>query len=111
MRAEMNLTRNELAMYSQGYYKADQEITAHTHQRIILGTSSGQQQFDLTSVTTGAALMVNTDRTITIAIDTAANTITMSDNGMFMFTGAFTHVYVENNSTTYVASVELIATD
>ena len=111
IRAKMNLTRNEGAMYSQEYYKADIEFDAHTHQRIVLSTSSGQQQFDLTSITTGSAMMLNTDRAIVVAIDSASNTITLSDNGMMLFTGSFTHVYVENNSTTYQASVEFVATD
>lgn len=111
VRAQVELTRNDGAMYVQEYNKADLTFDAHTHQRIVLATSSGQQQFDLTSITTGTVMMLTTDRQITVAIDTAANTITISDNGMFMFTGSFTAVYVENNSTTYTASLEFVATD
>lgn len=107
----MNLTRNEQPMYSQDYFDDDREIDAHTHQRIVLGTSSGQLQFDLTSVGTGAALMLTTDRDIVIAVDVDTNTMTLNGPGMIILTGSFTHVYVENNSTTYQAEVEFVATD
>lgn len=114
IRGTMGLTRNEGPMYTQEYYKKDVEFDVHTHQRVVLATSSGQEQFDLSGLNTtnpGAAMMLTTDRTIVVAIDTAANTMTISDNGMMMFTGTFTHVYVENNSTTYTASLEFVATD
>ena len=114
IRGRMELTRNESDMYNQEYYKQDVEFNVHTHQRVVLATSSGQEQFDLSGLNTtnvGAAMMLTTDRAVVVAIDTAANTITLSDNGMMMFTGSFTHVYIENNSTTYTASLEFIATD
>ena len=114
IRSTLDLTRNTLPMYAQEYYKADQQIDVHTHQRIVLGTNSGTQQFDLSGLNTtnpGAAMFLSTNRTIVVAINAEANTLTLSDNGMIMFTGTFTHVFVQNNSTTYTASLEFVATD
>jgi len=117
VRADVRLTKNELTMYRQSHYKTGVTFTESVHQRAVLATNMPvAQELDITNVTTATGpqakmLMLETDRSITVALDTAANTVQLADNGMFMIVGSFRKVYVQNTSTDYTATVEFIVTD
>jgi len=112
LRANVLTLRNELTHYNQEFYDADQTFTESSHQRVVLSTNmASPQEFDLGGVSTGAVMMLKTDRTVDVSLNTTANMLTLAQNGMMMVVGEFTHVYVQNNSTTYQATVELVVTD
>ena len=116
-RARVKLTKNELGMYDQEHYKEDVTFTESVHQRAVLATNmTSMSELDITNVTTGATtpakvFMLETDRAIDVAVDTSSNTLSLLDNGMVMMVGSFTHVYVQNNNTTYKATIEFVVTD
>lgn len=115
-RARVKLTKNELGKYDQEHFKEDVTFTESVHQRAVLATNIAMTELDITNVTTGSTtpakvLMLETDRAINVAIDTSGNTLTLADNGMVMMVGSFTHVYVQNESTTYQATIEFVVTD
>ena len=114
--AQVALTKNELPMYTQRHFKEDVSFTESTHQRVTLATNMATpQEFDLTggdSVTfTGNVLMFQTDREVDIGVDSAINLINVAANGVFMMVGSYTHLFCKNNSSTYTANVEFVATD
>lgn len=115
-RTRVWLTKNELTMSDQEYYTEDRTFTEATHQRVVLAvtsstTSGAIQEFDLGGISTGFGLMVETDRTVRLGVDTNTNLISVADNGVLFLTGSFTHVYVRNDSQTYQATVEMLAFD
>lgn len=114
--ANVDLTKNELTMVNQRYFREDVSFTESFHMRVTLATNmSSPQEVDLTggdNVTfAGESLMVTTDREIDVGVDASNNLVNVSDNGMFMVVGSYTHLYVQNNSTTYTANVEIVGTD
>lgn len=112
VRANIFLTRNELTLYDQEYVKSDVDFDQSTNQRVVLATNMATpSELDLGNITTGAALMLKTDREITFALNTTSNTINIADNGMVQIVGEFTAVYVQNSSTTYTATIDFVATD
>ena len=115
-RSRVNMTKNALPMYTQEHFKEDVTFTESVHNRVVLATNGAQQEIDITNVTTGSGtpavvLQLETDRAIAVAIDTAANTVQLADNGVIMMVGTFTHVFVQNSNTTFTATVEVIVTD
>ena len=111
-RANVLLTRNELIMYNEEHYKQDVAFTESTHQRVVLATNMvTAQEFDLSGVETGAVMMIETDREVSVNLNTTTNMIQLAANGMMMVVGSFTHVYVQNLNTTYTATVEFVAAD
>ena len=112
VRAVVLLKRNERTLYNQEYYDPDETFVESTHQRIVLSTDmTTRQELDITTIDTPAVFQLNTDRTIVVGIGTDSNTITISDNGVIMFTGSFTHIFGRNDSTTYTATIDIVATD
>ena len=114
--ANVHLTQNELTMTREHHFREEVDFTESMHMRVTLATNmSSPQEIDLTggdSVTfAGSCLMVETDRTVDVGVDTSSNLINVGNAGVFLLTGSFSHVYVQNNSTTYVANIEVVATD
>jgi len=112
VRARVLLTRNERTQYDQEFYDADVAFTESTHQRIVLATNMATPaEIDLSGVGTGAVLFVECNHSVAVGVGSDTNLLRLEDNGMLMFTGSFTHVYVQNTNTTYTATIEVLATD
>lgn len=82
--------------------------------RFILAVSSGWQAFPMNGVDTGAFLAVETDRPILISLDTTTRQWALgrdTKGGMVTLLGAFSHVYLRNNSVTNVAVVSVLIAD
>lgn len=112
VRARVYITKNEVPRYDQEYLTSDTTITESCHQRAVLGTNmASPEELDMTNLVTASVVMLETDRTVTVFLGSVSNSFTLGDNGMVMLVGSVTHVYVQNNSTTYTATVEFLATD
>ncbi len=112
VRARVYITKNEIVRYDQEYLTSDTTITESVHQRAVLATNMATKaELDMTNLVTAAVVMLETDRPVTICLNTTSNSFTLDTGGMFMIVGSVTHVYVQNNSTTYTATVEFLATD
>lgn len=112
VRARVLLTNNERTMYDQEFYDKDVAFTESTHQRVVLATNmASPAEVDLSGVGTGAVLFVECNHSVAVGINLDTNLIVLEDNGMLLFTGSFTHLYVQNTNTTYTATIEVIATD
>lgn len=112
VRARVYITKNEIPRYDQEYLTSDTTITETVHQRAVLGTNMAlPSELDMTNLVTASVVMLETDRAVTVFLGTTSNSFTLADNGMIMLVGSVTHVYVQNNSTTYTATVEFLATD
>lgn len=115
-RVRVWLEKNELVIADQEYLTEDQTFTESTHQRVVLAVTTSTtagvvQEIDLGGISDGFGLMLETDRTIRMGVDTNTNLISIADNGCMFLTGSFTHVYVRNDSQTYQATVEVLAFD
>lgn len=112
MRARVRLIRNGVDYFDQTFYDPDQDYDESTHQRLVLSTNMAvPSEVDLSGVSTGASLFLQTDRTIQVGLDTITSLWTVKENGALLLVGSFTHLYIQNESTTNQATVELVVTD
>ncbi len=109
------LDRNSRTMYDQRYNPVAVAFTESTHQRIVLATNmTSPSEIDLSGVTAvpgveaGGTLFVETDRSILVAVNNNSYLWPLSANGALLLTGALTHLYVQNESTTNQATIELV---
>lgn len=109
------LDRNGRTMYDQRFYEEDGTFSESTHQRLVLATNMATpSEVDLSGVTEtpsttqGSTLFLETDRTIKVAVNNASYVWPLSANGALLLTGTITHLYVQNESTTNQATVELV---
>ena len=112
LRARVRLIRDGADLYDQVFYDPDVTYTESTHQRVILSTNmASPSEVDMAGVATAATLFLQTDRDVLVAVDNSARTWPVSENGAVLLVGSFTHLYVQNESTTNQATVELVVTD
>jgi hypothetical protein len=110
--ARLKLTRNGLTLYDQRFYSGSEDFDESTHQRVVLATNMAtSQEIDMTNITTGTKLMLQTTRAIKVAVDAVGAQWDVAANGAVLLTGSFTHVYVKNESTTNTATIEAVVTD
>jgi hypothetical protein len=109
------LDRNGRTMYDQRFYEEDATFTESTHQRIVLATNMATpSEVDLSgvtetpSVTQGGTLFLESDRAIQVAVNNVSYLWPLSANGALLLTGTITHLYVQNESTTNQATIELV---
>ena len=112
MRARIRLIRDGADMYDQSFYDSETAYAESTHQRVILATNMvSPSEVDMAGVSSAVALFIQTDRDIKVALDDNTFLWTIKENGALMLTGSFTHLYLQNESTTNQAIVELVLTD
>ena len=112
MRARVRLIRNGVDYFDQTFYEPNVDYTESTHQRVVLATNmTTPVAVDMTGVSAGVSLFLQTDREILVAVDGVANTWTVAENGALMLVGSFTSLHLQNESTTNQATVELVVTD
>lgn len=113
--ASVKLERNGRPMYNQVYQRQQKQYEESTHQRVVLATNmSVPQEVDLSGVTaapgatSGVVLFLQTDRSVQVAVNDPARLWPVNANGSMLLTGAVSHLYVFNESTTNQAIVELV---
>lgn len=112
VRARVYTTKNEITRYDQEYLTSGVTFTEIAQQRTVLATNmTSPAELDMSNVGTAATVMLETDRAITVFLGTVSNSFTLGNTGMFMMVGSTTHIFVQNNSTTYTATVEWIVTN
>lgn len=112
LRARVRLIRNGADLYDQVFYDPDVTYAESTHQRLVLSTNMATpSEVDLAGVETGSALFLQTDRAINVAVGTSTNSWPIAENGALLMTGTITHLYLQNESTTNQATVELVVSD
>lgn len=114
MRARIRLIRDDVDFYDQNFYDPDVTYTESTHQRIILATNmENPSEVDMGGVANAVTLFLQTDRAIKVALVANTRVWEVGENGAVMIqsTTAFTHLYLQNESTTNQATVELVVTD
>lgn len=112
MRARVRLIRNGVDYFDQTFYDPDVSYDESTHQRVVLSTNMGSpSEVDMSGVDTGVSLFIQTDRDIKVALDSSANLWSVAEHGSLLLVGSFTHLYLQNESTTNQATVEVVLTD
>lgn len=119
MRARVVLIRDGQEMHDQHYYEPNESYTESTHQRLVLPTNmSSPSEVDLSGVASDIAggdvavtLYIETDRAIKVALDDNTYLWDVAEHGAIMLVGSFTHLYLQNASTTNLATVDLVVTD
>jgi len=109
--ARIKLTRNGVSLYAQHFAPASQAYTEYTSDRLILATNmAAVSELDMGGVTTGEFLLVETDNSVKIGIDN--QTVLTTFNKSFMVSGSsFTHIYLQNVSTTNTAIIQAVVVD
>ena len=74
-----------------------------------LATSAGVTS--AAGATSGVTLFLETDRAINVAVNNIAHLWPLADNGSLLLVGTISHLYIQNESTTNLATVELVVTD
>lgn len=114
-KARFKLTRNNAVLYDQDFFPSEVTYTESAGARIIVGTNSGMTEFDMEGVATGEYLMIESNRPILVSLGTTVLPWPVGSGtkgGAVMISGSsFTHVYVENESTTNLATVQIAVTD
>jgi hypothetical protein len=112
LRARVRLIRNGADLYDQVFYSPDVTYTESTHQRLVLPTNMATpSEVDLAGVETGKALFLQTDRAIQVSVGTSTSSWPIAENGALLMTGTISHLYLQNESTTNQATVELVVSD
>lgn len=112
MRARVRLIRNGVDYFDQTFYDPTVDYTESTHQRVVLSTNmTSPAAVDMAGVETGVSLFLQTDREILVALGASSSTWTVGENGALLLVGSFTNLYLQNESTTNQATVELVVTD
>jgi len=113
----VKLDRNGRTMYDQRYTPAEASFAESTHQRIVLATNMAMpQEIDLSGVTAspsvdeGTTLFLETDRAIKVAVNNNSFLWPLGANGALLLTGAISHLYVQNESVTNLATIEAVVT-
>ncbi len=111
--ARFKLTRNGVQLYSQHYAPAAAAFDEYTSDRLVLGTSmASMQEIDMGGVATGAYVLLETDQTIKVAFNTTAADAKIPVGESIMISGgSFTHLYVQNENTTFTATVQAVVVD
>lgn len=116
LRARVRLIRDGGDMHSQVFYDPDVTYAESTHQRIVLSTSMGAPgEIDISHITTAThmaeTLFLKTDRAILVGVETTTAVWPVSEHGCIMLVGSFSHLYLQNESSTNQATVDLVVTD
>jgi len=119
LRARVRLIRDGVDIYDQNFYEPNETYVESTHQRIVLATNmASPSEIDMSGVAsdiaggdTAETLFLQTDRDVLVALDDNTFLWVVKENGALMLVGSFTHLYVQNESTTNLATIELVITD
>ena len=112
MRARVLLIRDGAEMHDQSYYEPNEDYTESTHQRIVLAKDmASPSEVDMAGVSTAVTLYLQTDRAIKVALDDDTYLWEVAEHGAIMLVGSFEHLYLQNESTTNLATVDLVVTD
>lgn len=116
LRARVRLIRDGADMHNQVFYDPDISFDEHTHQRLVMSTNmSVPVEVDISYITAGATtaetLFLKSDRAILVGINNTTAVWPIGENGAVMLVGSFTHLYLQNESTTNQATVDLVVTD
>ena len=112
IRARVVLIRDGQEMHDQHYYEPNESYTESTHQRLVLATNmSSPSEVDMAGVSAAVTLYIETDRAIKVALDDNTYLWDVAEHGAIMLVGSFTHLYLQNASTTNLATVDLVVTD
>jgi hypothetical protein len=108
----VRLTRNSQALVDMVPSTVDEDYTVYSADRAVLATNMAtSQQINLGAVSTGGRIMLKTDRAILVGIGvTPANKLSLKDEGVFMATATFSHLWVRNTGA-QSASIEYVVTD
>lgn len=108
--ARVKLTRNDVVLYNQVYSPPEESYSEHAGDRVVLSTNmASPKQANLGSITTAEHLMLTTDRTIKVGVNSQTNLWTVSK--ALQLKGSFSSLWFQNESTTTTAVVEFIVTD
>jgi hypothetical protein len=70
------------------------------------------EELDLGGIATGENFLLETDQPILVALNTTNVNAKITVGGALMMSGgSFTHLYVQNESATNVATVQVVVTD
>lgn len=108
--ARLRLTRDGGTLYDQIYSPTERAYVEHSSDRFVLAANTSVQQVNLGGVATGDALLLITDKTINVGIDSQTN-MWQVGKALMLDGGSFTALYVQNQSTTVEATVDVIVTD
>lgn len=110
MVARLHLTKNGLTLIDQRYDSETSDYVELSQHRAVLATNmANPEEIDLEGVDTGTMFSLLTDQEIKVSVD--SQTYQWSVTQYVAMTGSFTHVYVQNESTTNVATIEILVVD
>lgn len=108
--ARLKLTRDGVVAYDQAYAPAAESYTEHAGDRVVLATNMATPEaVDLGGIATAEHLMLETERTILVGVNSQTNLITVKK--ALMVVSSFSTLYLQNESTTNTATVEFMVTD
>jgi hypothetical protein len=112
--ARLKLFEDKSTIYNQTFSMNAVTYTEHSIDRLVLATSSGWQEVNMGGVGTGVYLEAQSSRPILISLDTTTRPWNIGRGvlgGVVAVLGSFTHVYVQNNSSTNTAVVNVAVAD
>ncbi|KPJ95869.1 MAG: hypothetical protein AMJ55_02970 [Gammaproteobacteria bacterium SG8_15] len=110
MLARLHLTKNGRTLYDQRFDSETSDFAEFSQHRAVLATNMAiPEEIDLEGVDTGTMMALLTDQQIKVSVD--SNTYQWTVSEFVMLSGSFTHVYVQNESTTNTATIEVVVVD
>lgn len=108
--ARLKLSRNEATLYDQNYAPNERAFVESSADRFVLAANTTVQEVNLGGVATGDMLLLITNRAINVGVDSQTNLWSVG-KAVMLDGGSFTHLYVQNQSTTVEATVDVLVTD
>ena len=112
--ARLTLFEDKKDVYNQAFSMNVVTYTEHSIDRLVLATSSGWQEINLGGVTTGVYLEIKVDKPILVSLNTTTREWNLgkgTKGGVLAMISEFTHVYVQNESSTNTVVVNAAIVD
>lgn len=97
----VRLTRNGINLYDQAFVSNEEDFTEHTTERVVLSTNMAtSQQVNLGGVAIGHRLFLEASKSVQVGLGvTPAAKWPLDDDGVLVFVGSFSHIWVRNTGT------------
>ena len=112
--ARLQLFEDGVQTYQLPFNMNGVTYTEFSAYKLVLATSSGMQEVSMGGVGTGVYVEVKSDRPILMSLNTTLVPVPIgrgTEGGVIAGISSFTHVYLNNASTTNQATVTVAITD
>lgn len=112
MRARLRLERDGVNVHDREFSEPDVEHDEEMYARITVQPAQASPvEIDLGGVGTASSLFLQTNHDILVGVNSNTMMYPILAGGAVMLTGAFTQLFVQNQATTTLSTVDIVVSD